>query len=135
MEYMRNFKWPSIYRVACTMYLWNLHFSIVSETIYAQVTFEEKPQIKIFSFQNGKHGFLMQYLIRQSFKGYCCESEYILFLSLSFSLGQCNAMQCRMYDCLRKGNASNVLLKEPPPWWAREGGGLAPLVLMLNIPW
>jgi len=27
-------------------------------------------------FQNGKHGFLMQYLIGQSFEGYCCEAEY-----------------------------------------------------------
>jgi len=48
-------------------------FSIVSEARNARVTFVEKPQIKIFSFQNGEHGFLMQYLIRQSFEGYCCE--------------------------------------------------------------
>ena len=82
MEYMR--KWPSMYRVACPMYLWNLHFSIVSEARNAQITFVEKPQIKIFSFQNGKHGCLMQYLTRKRFEGYCCESEYILFLFLIF---------------------------------------------------
>ena len=46
--------------------------------------FVEKPQIKIFSFQTGKHGFLMQFLIRQSFAGYWCESEYILILFLIF---------------------------------------------------
>ena len=34
-----------------------------------RVTFVEKPRIKIFSFHKGKHGFLMQYLIRQSFEG------------------------------------------------------------------
>ena len=50
----------------------------------ARVTFVEKPQIKIIRFQNGKHGCLMQYLIRQSFEGYCCESEYILILFLIF---------------------------------------------------
>ena len=27
------------------------------------------------SFQNEKQGCLMQFLIRQSFMGYCCESE------------------------------------------------------------
>ena len=81
---MRNFKGHSIYRVACPMYLLNIHFSIVSEARNAQVNFVEKPQIKIISFQNGKHGCLMQYLIRQSFEGYCCESEYILFLFLFF---------------------------------------------------
>ena len=43
---MRNFKWHSIYRVACPMYLWNIHFSIVSEARNAQVNFVEKPQIK-----------------------------------------------------------------------------------------
>ena len=35
---------------------------------------------KIYSFQNGKHGYLMQYLIRQSFEGYCWESELKLCL-------------------------------------------------------
>ena len=40
--------------------------------------------IKIFSFQNGKHGYLMQYLTRQSFEGHCCESEYNLYLFLIF---------------------------------------------------
>ena len=40
----------------------------------AWVTLVEKPQIKIISFQNGKHEYLMLYLIRQSFEGYCCES-------------------------------------------------------------
>ena len=32
---------------------------MVSEARNALVTFEEKPQIKIISFQNGKHGYLM----------------------------------------------------------------------------
>ena len=50
----------------------------------ARVTFVVKPQIKINSFQNGKHGYLMQYLIRQRFEGHCCESEYNLFLFLIF---------------------------------------------------
>ena len=77
---MRNFKWPSNYRVACPMYIWNLHFTIVSGARNAWVTFvamdvNSPTQIKIFSFQNVKHGYLMQYLIRQSFEGYCCESE------------------------------------------------------------
>ena len=63
---MRNFKWPSIYRVACPMYLWNLHFSIVSEARNARVTFVEKPQIKIFSFQNGKHGRMFNALLDQT---------------------------------------------------------------------
>ena len=63
-----NFKWLSIYRVACPMYLWNLHFSIISEARNAWVTFVEKPQMKIISFKNGKHGYLMQYLITQSFE-------------------------------------------------------------------
>ena len=96
MEYMRKFKWPSIYKVACPMYLCNLYFSIVSESRNAWVTFVEKPQIKMISFQNGKNGYLMQYLIRQSFEGYCCEPEYNLFLFLIFLFGweQCNAMQC-----------------------------------------
>ena len=67
MEYMRNFKWPSIYRVACPMYLWIFHFSIVSDARNAQVTFVVKPQMKIISFSNEKHGYLMQYLIRKSF--------------------------------------------------------------------
>jgi len=57
--------------MACPIYL----FSIISEARNAKVTLEEKPQMKIMSFQNGKHGYLMQYLIRQSFEGYCCESE------------------------------------------------------------
>jgi len=57
MEYMNNFKWPSIYRVACPMYIWNLHFSIVSKARNAPVTFVEKPQMKIMSFQNGKQGY------------------------------------------------------------------------------
>ena len=74
-----NFKWPSIYRVACPMYLWKLHFSIVSEARNSRVTFLRNPQMKVISFQNGKHGHLMQYLIRQSFEGYCCESEYNFF--------------------------------------------------------
>ena len=67
---MPNFKWPSIYRVACPIYLWNLHFSLGSEGRNARVTFVEKPQMKIISFQNGKHGYLIQYLIRQSFEGF-----------------------------------------------------------------
>jgi len=62
----------------------NLHFSIVSEARNSRVTFVEKPQLKIISFQNWKHGYLMQILIRQSFEGYCCESEYILILYLIF---------------------------------------------------
>ena len=56
----------------------------------------EKPKIKIISFHNGKHGYLMQYLTRQSFEGYCCESDYTLFLFLIFSFGECNAMQCNV---------------------------------------
>jgi len=43
-------------------------------------SFVEKPQMKIISFPNGKHGYLIQYLIRQSFEGYCCESELKLWL-------------------------------------------------------
>jgi len=43
---------------------------MVSEARNARVTFVEKPQIKIFSFQNGKNGFLMQYFIRQSLVGH-----------------------------------------------------------------
>ena len=55
------------WHVRCTF---DLYFSIVSEARNAQVTFVVKPQKRIFSFQNGKHGCLMQYLIRQSFEGY-----------------------------------------------------------------
>ena len=36
--------------------------------------------MKIISFQNRKHGYLMQYLIRESLEGYCCESELKLCL-------------------------------------------------------
>ena len=126
---MLNFKWPSIYRVACPMYLWNLHFSIVSEAKNARVILVEKPQIKIFSFQNGKHGCLMQYLIRQSFEWYCCESEdiWIFFLNILVwvSAMQCN-VECRLPE-------KDVILKEPPPhesplWGGtrREGRGACP---------
>ena len=59
------------------MYLWNLYFSIVSGARNERVTFVGKPQIKIFSFENEKQCYIMQYLIRQSFEGYCCESEFI----------------------------------------------------------
>ena len=79
MEYLRTFKWPSIYRVACPMY-----FETFFSPSFLKQEMHEKPQIKIFCFQNGKHGCLMQYLIRQSFEGYGCESEYILFLFLIF---------------------------------------------------
>jgi len=59
----------------------NLHFSIVSEARNAcRVTFVEKPLMKIMSFQNGKHGYLMQYSIRQSFERYCCKSKLKLCL-------------------------------------------------------
>ena len=73
--------------------------------------FVEKPQIKIFSFQTGKHGFLMQFLIRQSFAGYWCESEYILILFLIL-LGRVSAMQCKVECRLPE---EDVLLKEPAP--------------------
>ena len=115
MEYMRNFKWPSIYRVACPKYRWNLHFSIVSEARNAGVTLVKKPQIKIFSFLNGKHVFLMQYLVRQSFEGYCCESEYILFLFLIFSLGECNAMQCNVEYRLPAAWGRSNIKRTPTP--------------------
>ena len=49
------------------MYLWIFHFSIVSDARNARVTFVVKPQMKIISFSNEKHGYLMQYLIRKSF--------------------------------------------------------------------
>ena len=49
MEYMRNFKWPK-----CPMYLWNLHFSIVSIARHAWFIFVEKPRMKKNSFQNGE---------------------------------------------------------------------------------
>ena len=52
----------------------------------------------------------MQYLIRQSFEGYCCESEYILILFLIFkfwvSAMQCN-VECRLPE-------EDVILKDPP---------------------
>ena len=48
---MHNFKWPSIYRVAYPMYLWNLHFSIVFVARNAQVTFVEMPQMNISVFK------------------------------------------------------------------------------------
>ena len=57
---------------------------MVSEARNALVTFVEKPQIKIIGLKNGKHGYLMQYLTRQSFEGHCCESEYNLYLFLIF---------------------------------------------------
>ena len=59
-------------------------------------TFVEKPKIKIFSFQNWRNGFNNAILDRQSFEGHCCESEHILIIFISFNLGKCNAMQCRM---------------------------------------
>ena len=75
----------------------------------AWVTFIEKPQIKITSFQNGKHRFLMQYLIRQSFKGYCCEIYSNSFLNLLVWVSgmQCN-VECRLSE-------EDVILKETPP--------------------
>ena len=48
---MRNFKRPSIYRVAYPIYIGNLHFSIVSEVRNAQVTFVEMPQMNISVFK------------------------------------------------------------------------------------
>ena len=42
MEYMRNFEWPSIYRVACPMYLWTLHFSIVSSVFVLKTVWKEE---------------------------------------------------------------------------------------------
>ena len=53
MEYSRNFNWPCIFLMACPMYQWNIHFSIVSEARKARVILVEKPQLKIFSFQIG----------------------------------------------------------------------------------
>ena len=55
--------------------------------------------MKIISFQNGKDGYLLQYLIRQSFEWYCCESEYISFLNLLVwvSAMQCN-VECRLAE-------------------------------------
>ena len=63
-----------------------LHFLHVSGARNARVTFIEKLRIKIFSFQNEKQGSWMfnAILDRQSFKGYCCESEYILILFVNF---------------------------------------------------
>ena len=37
--------------------------SFLEKEMHMNCTFVEKPQIKIISFQNGKHGYLMQYLI------------------------------------------------------------------------
>jgi len=47
----------------------------LKQLIYDSLLHVAKPQIKIISFQDGEHGCLMQYLIRQRFEGYCCESE------------------------------------------------------------
>ena len=50
-------------------------FYMFSCSKIAHVTFVEKPQLKIVSFLNHKHGYLIfASLIRQSFLGYVCES-------------------------------------------------------------
>ena len=86
--------------MACPMHLWNLHLSIVSEARNERVTFVIKPQQKIFSLKNGKHGYLMQCLIRQSFEGYCCESEYIFFFSKSRSDFRLNLLLLKGKGCV-----------------------------------
>ena len=46
-----------------------LNFSIVSEEIEVHESLlVEKPQMKIINFQTGKQGYLMQYMIRESFE-------------------------------------------------------------------
>ena len=42
--------------------------------------------MKTISFHSGKHGYLVQYLIRQSSKGYCCESDLKLCLQSLLNL-------------------------------------------------
>ena len=66
---MRNFKWPSIYSGMSDVPL-KPSFLHRFWSKKCASHFVEKLQIKIFSFQNGKHGCKMQYLIRQSFEGY-----------------------------------------------------------------
>ena len=54
----------------------------------------------------------MQYLIRQSFEGYCCESEYMLFLFFNL-LVWVSAMQCNVECRLLEGKwKEDVILKE-----------------------
>ena len=46
-----------------------LNFSIVSEEIEVHESLlVEKPRMKIINFQIGKQGYLMQYMIRESFE-------------------------------------------------------------------
>ena len=64
--------------LACLMYLWNLHFSIVSEARNAEVIFVEKPQIRTLSFQNEIMDILCNTWSDKALKGGV--SEYNLFL-------------------------------------------------------
>ena len=82
-----------------------------------------RPQIK-----NGKHRCLMQYLIRQSFKGYCWDTEYMFsFLNLLVWLSpmQCY-VKCRLPE---EGNSSRCNIKRVLPMSApsiKGGRGAAP---------
>ena len=75
------FKWASIYRVACPMYIWNLHFSIFSEARNAcQVTLCRETTNEKNEFSKWNSCIFHAILIRQSLEGYCCESELKLCL-------------------------------------------------------
>ena len=82
------------------MHIWNLHFFIVSEARNAWVTFVKKPQIQIISFQNGKHGYLMQYLIRQGFEFMSVVTLNLLvdsvLIKMLYRFVNFEEIQCRM---------------------------------------
>ena len=117
------------WHVRCTI---ETFISIVSdsEARNARVTFVEKAQNKNNQFSKWKT-WIFNAILDQTLKGTVVNQNifyFFLYLLVWVSAMQCNAI-CRMYDCLRKGNASNVLLKEPPPWdpWRHaKGGGLGP---------